>query len=80
LGHVKILLSAFEHRNIYKTGLNAYSLEIDIDKDRIVNIVKVGHCHMCAGHGDDELQQFPDKSLEVQAQEVLDKLTAKDNR
>jgi hypothetical protein len=65
-------------QNMDKTGRNAYSLEIDMDENRIVSIVRNGHCHMCSGQGsDDELRRFPHKSLEAQAQEVLDRLTAR---
>ena len=80
-GHVEIYLSHFDLKGQHmdKTGRNAYSLEIDTEGNRIVSIVRMGHCHMShSGQGsDDELQRFPHKSLEAEAQEVLERLTGR---
>jgi hypothetical protein len=74
--HIEMFLSDFEFvGNMDKTGRNGYSLEIDMDGNTIIEITKIGHCHMCSGQGsDDELRRFPHKSLEAQAQEILSRI------
>jgi len=58
-----------------RTGRNAYSIEIYLDNDRIKKIIRIGHCHMCGGQGsDDELTRFPHKSLEEEAEDLLNSI------
>jgi hypothetical protein len=56
-------------------GMNAYSVRLYLDGERIAKIERVGHCHMCGGQGsDDELDRFPHQSLEEEAQDVINHL------
>jgi hypothetical protein len=54
-------------------GRNAYSIQLSLDEqDRIVNIQRVGHCHMCGGQGqDDDLDVFPHNTLDEELDQVL---------
>lgn len=68
-GHIQIFLYSFDSEGhiMDKTGRNAYSLEIDVDGQKIVSIVRIGHCHMCcSGQGfDTELRRYPHRALEL---------------
>ena len=73
----EIFLSDFECCGMDRTGRNAYSIQLYLDsRNRIVEIVRIGHCHMCHGQGsDDELKRFPHRTLEEEAHMVLTSLT-----
>ena len=66
----------FECNGTDCTGRNAYSIQLFLDEqDQIVNIQRVGHCHICGGQGsDDDLDVFPHESLEEEACQVLEDL------
>ena len=58
-----------------RTGRNAYSIQLYLDKERIVEIERIGHCHMKGGQGsDDVLSRFPHQTLEEEAQDILTEL------
>jgi len=60
-----------------KYGRNAYSIRLILDGDKINKILRVGHIHMCGGQGsDDELPRFPHKSLEKEAEHIINKFLA----
>jgi len=69
----EIFLYNFDCDMTDRTGRNAYSLRLYLDNDyKIVDIVRVGHCHMCNGQGsDDDLRTFPHKTLEEEAEDFL---------
>jgi hypothetical protein len=55
------------------SGFNFYSILIHLDGEKILDIERIGHCHMCGGQGaDDELDEFPHETLEEEAEvEIL---------
>ncbi len=65
--------SDFEGYPTDKYGRTAYSIDLYIDQaQRIVKIVRTGHLHMHGGQAyDDELNRFPHKTLEAEAQRLL---------
>ena len=73
LSVAEIFLWDFECNGTDIEGRNAYSIQLSLDEqDRIVNIQRVGHCHMCGGQGsDDDLDMFPHKSLEDELELVM---------
>ena len=55
-----------------KNGYNKYSLRIIVDGDKIIKIMRIGHCHEHDGGGsDDILKRFPHNSLEAEAGEYM---------
>lgn len=76
----EIYLSEFECYVTDRAGRNAYSLVIHLVNDRICDIERVGHIHMCGGQGsDDVLNRFPHASLEKEAENILKELAIDDN-
>ena len=60
-----------------RCGRNAYSVQLFLDANKIIKIVRIGHCHMCGGQGsDDELTRFPHQTLETQADYILNSILA----
>jgi len=56
-----------------KRGFTHYSVQIFLVGSKIVDVLRIGHCHMCGGQGsDDELRVFPHRSLEDEAEIVIE--------
>ena len=56
-----------------KAGYTGYSivLQLDQNRERIVEIERIGHCHMCGGQGADyPLARFPHQLVEEAAREI----------
>ena len=52
-----------------ESGFNFYSILIHLEGERIVDIERIGHCHMCGGQGvDSTLDEFPHETLEAEAE------------
>ena len=61
----------FEHAD-QNTGMNFFSLVLRVDGDKLADIRKIGHRHMCSGQGtDNDLKAFPFSSLEREAELIL---------
>lgn len=61
----------FEHAD-QKTGMNFFSLVLRVDGDKLADIKKIGHRHMCSGQAaDSDLKAFPFSSLEREAELIL---------
>jgi hypothetical protein len=59
-----------------KAGFNAYSIRLVAPEGRITSVLRIGHVHMKGGEGyDEELPVFPLRSLEREAQKVMEYLT-----
>jgi hypothetical protein len=58
-----------------RTGFNHFSILLTIKGNKINEIQRIAHCHMCGGQGTDRVVKvFPFKSLEVEASIIMDKL------
>jgi hypothetical protein len=71
--HYKVFLKDydFEHAD-QKSGMNFFSLVLRVDGDKLADIKKIGHSHMCSGEGtDSDLRAFPFSSLEREAKLIL---------
>lgn len=72
LTFAEIYLNNFECCPTDRIGNNAYSIQLYLNHDRIVKIIRVGHCHMCGGQGsDEEISRFPHNTLEKEAHSIL---------
>ena len=67
--NAEIILYDWHCNDCYdNSGYNAYSLKVIVDGDKIIKLIRIGHCHMCGNEGsDDELMRFPYHSLEAEA-------------
>ncbi len=66
--NAEILLHDFKiNDNFDKYGYSLYSLKVVVDDDKVIMLIKVGHVHEGEEGTDFELDRFPHKSLEVEA-------------
>jgi hypothetical protein len=59
-----------------RTGFNYFSIRLVINENKITEILRIAHCHMCGGQGTDRVVKvFPIKSLEAEASKVMNEVT-----
>ncbi|MFB3786691.1 MAG: hypothetical protein ACE15F_09995 [bacterium] len=61
--------------NTERSGYNMFSVVLILKENKIVNLKRIGHCHMCGGQGtDDELRKYPCPALEEAAEKSIQEI------
>lgn len=73
---IEVFLSDFVYDGpTDRYGYNAYSVLIFLENEKVKDVQRMGHLHMCGGQGSDfDMSRFPHPGLEAEAEKRLKKL------